>query len=235
MKGTLLNTATVAVGSTIGYTAGQFIPHQYGDVAITGLGLVVSLIGVKMFFQTRNAVVPIAAIVCGGLLGTLLGIAPGLETFAHFIKTTVGGGSHFTEGLITTSVIFCVGPMTLLGCLQDALEGKIELLTLKSTLDGISSVFFAASLGEGVLASAFVVLFVQGAITLTARPLKKFAQDEELVAESTAVGGALMLGIGLNVLNIKTIHSETYLPALVFAPLFSSAARTWIKKKQHRA
>ena len=92
-----------------------------------------------------------------------------------------------------------------------------------------------ARLGEGVLASAFVVLFVQGAITLTARPLKKFAQDEELVAESPAVGGALMLGIGLNVLNIKTIHSETYLPALVFAPLFSSAARTWIKKKQHRA
>jgi len=231
MRGTLLNTATVAVGSTLGYFAGHSIPADYKDVAITGLGLVVCLIGVRMFFQTKNAVVIIASIVLGGIVGAMFGIAPALAAFAEFVKNKVGGGSDFTEGLITTSVLFCVGPMTLLGCLQDALEGKIELLVLKSTMDGISSFFFAATLGKGVLASALVVLIVQGAITLGARSLRKFAQDEELVAEATAAGGALIVGIGLAVLDVKKIHTETYIPSLLFAPLLAAASRKWIKKR----
>jgi uncharacterized membrane protein YqgA involved in biofilm formation len=232
MKGTLLNTATVAVGSFVGYEAGRFIPPSYGEVAITGLGLVVSMIGVRMFFQSKNPVISIAAIAVGGVVGELIGIAPGLTHFAEFVRSQVGGGKSFNEGLIATSVIFCVGPMTLLGCLQDALEGNIELLALKSTLDGISSIFFAATLGAGVLASALVVLIVQGSITLAARPLRRFVQDEELIAEATAVGGALMLGIGLSVLDIKKIHTETYLPALVFAPLFCAVARRWTRKQK---
>jgi hypothetical protein len=122
--------------------------------------------------------------------------------------------------------------MTLLGCLQDGVEGKIELLSLKSTLDAISSFFFAAALGAGVLVSAAVVLVVQGCITLAAKPLQKIAKDEALIAETSAVGGALMLGIALGLLDVKKMRMETYLPALVLAPVFSWLAHRWGVRKR---
>ena len=225
IRGTLLNTATVAVGATAGCALGKGIPTEYQQVALSGLGLVVCLIGVKMFLESKNAIVVIAAIACGGILGTMMHIAPGLAAFAEQVRTQFGGEGTFTEGLITASVLFCVGPMTLLGCLQDGIEGKIELLAVKSTLDGISSFFLAAALGRGVIVTAAVVLVVQGSLTLAARPLHRVAKDPELIAEATAVGGALMLGIGFSVLKIAKLSMETYTPALVLAPSFVAAAR----------
>lgn len=225
IRGTLLNTVTVAVGAVAGCALGKGIPSEYQQVALSGLGLVVCLIGVKMFLESKNAIVVIAAMACGGILGTMMHIAPGLAAFAEHVRAQFGGGSTFNEGLITTSVLFCVGPMTLLGCLQDGIEGKIELLAIKSTLDGISSFFFAAALGQGVIVTAVVVLIVQGAITLAARPLHRFAKDEQFIAEATAVGGALMLGIGFGLLKIAKLSMETYLPALVLAPAFVATAR----------
>jgi uncharacterized protein len=109
--------------------------------------------------------------------------------------------------------------MTLLGCLQDGLEGKIELLAIKSTMDGIAAVFFAAALGPGVLVTAGVVLVVQSAITFLAKPLKPIAGDQELLSEITGSGGVMLMGIGLGLLNIKNLPVATYLPALVLAPL----------------
>ncbi len=229
IRGTLLNTATVAVGALSGMALGHGIPSDFQQVALSGLGLVVCLIGVKMFFQSKNAVIVIAAMSLGGILGAALHISPGLELFAETARQRFGGGGTFNEGLITASVLFCVGPMTLLGCLQDGIEGKIELLAVKSTLDGIAAFFLAATLGSGVLVTALVVLLVQGTLTLAARPLQSFAKDEKLVAEATAVGGALMLGIGLGLLNIGKLSMATYLPSLVLAPAFALVAQKFEK------
>jgi len=227
-----LNTATVAAGATLGLEVGNHVPQNYKEVAISGLALCAGLIGVRMFLQSKNAIVVVASVALGGVLGMALGIAGGVDSFAEWCRQRLGGGSTFNEGLITTSVLFCVGPMTLLGCLQDGVEGKIDLLAIKSTLDGIGAFFFAATLGAGVLVTAGIVLVFQGAITLAARSLQRLAKDEQLLAETSAVGGALMLGISINMLNLRSLRMETYLPALVLAPCFVWLARKLEARKE---
>jgi uncharacterized membrane protein YqgA involved in biofilm formation len=225
IRGTLLNTATVAIGAVAGMGIGHGLPTELQQVSLNGLGLVTCLLGVKMFFQSKNVVIVIAAMALGGIFGDLLHIAPGLESIAEQVRIRFGGGGTFNEGLITSSVLFCVGPMTLLGCLQDGIEGNIELLVIKSTLDGISAFFLAAALGIGVLVTALVVLVVQGTLTLGAKSLQRFAKDDVLISEASAVGGALMLGIGLGLLHLGKLSMATYLPSLFLAPLFAGMAR----------
>ncbi len=228
----MLNTATVATGAIVGGLAGNVIPPGYHSIALNGLGLVTSLIGVRMFFQSKNAVVVVAAIALGGILGAALGISHMFYVFSEWARQHLGGGGTFNQTLIGTSVLFCVGPMTLLGCLQDGIEGKFEILALKSTLDGIAAIFFAAVDSKGVLATALVVLVVQGTLTLAARRLQKFAKDEHLIAEATAAGGALILATGLGLLEIKKMPVETYLPALILAPVFAAIARRLSKAEE---
>ena len=219
MRGTLLNSTTVAVGALIGLSISRVlqIPDAYQTAVIGGFGLVTLGIGAKFFLQSKNLLIVAAAIALGGMLGLALGIDTGLDSFGEWLKAHLGGGGRFTEGLVTTSVLYCVGPMTLMGCVQDGLEGKSELLQVKSVMDGIGSIFFAAAMGSGVLVTACVVLIVQGTITLLARPLKKYAEDTDLIAEATATGGILMLGIGLHLLDIKDLRA---LPRTV-------VCRTW--------
>ena len=171
MRGTLLNTATVAVGACVGWALGARVPDAAMQVALSALGLVTVGIGVKMFLESKNVLVLAFALSVGGVIGLLIGVQTGLESFAEWARVSLGplASGRFTEAVVTTSILFCIGPMTLLGCLQDGLEGKIELLAIKSTLDGIGAVFFAAALGPGVLLTALIVLVFQGALTLAAR------------------------------------------------------------------
>lgn len=224
MRGTLLNTATVAGGGVLGMIVGKGLPGEYQTVAIAGLGLVVVGIGIKQFLSTKNVLVIAISLVVGGLIGQLLGIQHGIEVFSDWAKQTFanGGTSRFQEALITTFVLFCVGPMTLLGCMQDALEKKIDILAVKSTLDGIVSLFFAASLGADGIAMIVVagaLLIVQGILTLLARQLKPLAENAEMLMEISAVGGLMLLAIGLGLLEVKSIPTATYLPALAVTPL----------------
>jgi uncharacterized membrane protein YqgA involved in biofilm formation len=225
MRGTVLNTATVAAGASLGMLVGAHVPPSYQEVAMSGLGLCVAAIGVKMFLQSKNAVVVLAAIALGGVVGTALGISGGLENLSEWARQRLGGGSHFNEGFITCSVLFCVGPLTLLGCIQDGIEGNIELLTVKSALDGIAAFFFAAALGAGVLVSALFVLVFQGLITVLARQLKPIAKDEDIIAAATGTGGIMMMAIALSVLSVKKMPVADYIPALILGPLFAVAAR----------
>lgn len=218
MKGTLLNTATVTAGSLIGLAIGRFIPAEAQQVAMTGLGLVTVGIGIKMFLQSKNVLIVAASIALGGILGLLLHIQVGLDGLAEWVKASVGGGGKFSEGLVTACVLFCVGPMTILGCIQDGLEGKSELLALKSTMDGVASIFLAAINGIGVLFSAAFVLIVQGGITLAANPVAPLRNDEGLLAELEGTGGPIMIAIGLSLLELKRIPTANYLPALILAP-----------------
>lgn len=220
MRGTLLNTATVAGGSLVGLAIGRHIPEAHKQVALSGLGLVTIGIGIRMFLQSRNPLVGAVAVAAGGMIGLALGIHSGIDAFATWAKHSMSGDlSRFNEGLITSFVLFCVGPMTLLGCIQDALEKNIELLALKSTMDGIAAVFLAATFGAGVLVTAGLILIFQGALTLLARPLRPMTRQSHLMESINASGGPIMVGIGLGLLAIKDVHAANYLPALVLAPM----------------
>lgn len=234
MRGTLLNTATVAAGGIIGMIVGKNLPPDYQTVAITGLGLVTVGLGIKQFLGTKNLIVVAVSLVLGGLLGQLLQLQHGIDLFADWAKHTFAGDgtARFQETIITLSVLYCVGPMTLLGCMQDALEKKIDLLAIKSTLDGIVALFFAASLGKdavAVLIVAGVVLIIQSMITMLARQLKPLAENEEMMNETSATGGLMLVAIGLGLLELKKIPTATYVPALFITPLI-----IWIIQKRQR-
>lgn len=231
MKGTLLNTATVAVGASIGLLAGKLIPGDFKDVALQGIGLVTCGMGIKMFLKSQNALVPTIAVAIGGVLGLALGIHSGIENFSEWARQYLGGqAGSFNEGLITTFVLFCIGPLTLLGCIKDGLEGDIELLSLKATLDGIGAVFFAAAFGAGVLVTAALLLLFQGAITLMAKPLRPLVKDTVLIDELSAAGGAILLGIGIGLIGLKDLHTANYLPALILAPCVAWLFRRFERK-----
>lgn len=229
-RGALLNTATVIVGSLIGLLLGTRLPVEYQNIALSGIGLVTVGIAMKMFFETKNVLIVAASVAIGGVLGKIIGIDAGLAAAAEWARSSLGGDMDrgFNDGLVTAGVLFCVGPMTLMGCIQDGLERRIDLLSLKSLLDGISSAFLAAmspSFGKGVLASAALVLVVQSSLTAIARPLQPVAKNPNILAEATAAGGAMMLAIGFGLLKvpvIKDIPKEVFLPSLVIAPLISA-------------
>ena len=155
----LLNTATVAGGACVGLALGKWIPQDFMSVALHGLGLVTVGMSIKMFFQAKNLLIVAIAIALGGLLGAAIGIHHGIEVLADWAKLQVGGStSLFSQGIVTSFVLFCIGPMTLLGCVQDAIEKKIDILALKSTMDGIAAIFFAAATGAGILVTALLLI-----------------------------------------------------------------------------
>jgi len=228
MRGTLLNTATVAAGSLAGLALGSHIPAAYEQVALQGIGLVVIGMGLKMFLESRKVLVVAASVALGGCLGMALRFQEGLDAFSRWAQGLVGAGhggsSSFSAGLVLASIVFCVGPLTVVGCIHDGLDGNIELLALKSTLDGIASFFFAAAFGLGVVFSAGVVLVLQGALTLASKPLAPVAKNRALLAELTGAGGVVLSAVGLKLLGILNMPVVDYLPALAFAPLLASWA-----------
>lgn len=224
-RGSILNFATVLLGGGLGWLAGQGMPDDVKQIATIGLGLVTIGMGMRLFLQAKSVLVVASAIAIGGILGELLGIDVGLSAGAEWAKQTLGGSGRFSEAIITTTVLFCVGPMTLLGCLRDGLARDMELLAIKSLLDGIAAFFFAAALGPGVLVTAFVVLIVQSTLTLLAGLLRPLADDETLLADLTGTGGPILLAIGLGLIGIASIPSENFLPALVLAPVIVALSR----------
>ncbi|MBS1706588.1 MAG: DUF554 domain-containing protein [Armatimonadetes bacterium] len=230
--GTLLNTGTVVLGSALGIALGQALPQSLQSAALVGIGLVNSALGVKMFLGVKNLLLVAFAIALGGVLGTAIGIQNALVTVGNRLQSVLNAHGPFTAGFVGASVLFCIGPMTLLGCIQDSVEGKSDLLRLKSLLDGIASIFLAATLGVGVMASAIVVLIFQGGLTLAAKPLQPLAQDEALLGDTTAVGGLLILAIGFSLTDIKLIPTANYLPAIFLAPLGELVLRKVLPKQK---
>ena len=225
MKGTLLNTATVVAGSLVGLGVGSLLPKSLQEFILGLLGLVTVAMGVGMFARSKDFIVVVASLAIGGALGFALGIAPRLDALGEGLKGLVGGGGSFTQGFVAATVLFCVGPITVLGSLEDGLTGSSDLLRLKATLDGIASVFLAGALGVGVLFSALSVLLIQGGIALSARRLAWLREDEGLLGELTGTGGPIILGIGLGLLAIKRLPLADALPALVLAPLLVLLSR----------
>ncbi len=162
----------------------------------------------------------LGAVLMGGLLGELLRIHDGLERFGALLQSalTKGGNPLFGEGFVTASLVFCVGPMAILGSIQDGMSGDYRLLAVKSVLDGFAAVAFSASLGWGVSLSALSILLYQGGITFFASTLSRLLTDP-MIAEMTATGGLIIVGISLKLLDLKDIRLANFLPALAIAPL----------------
>ena len=220
MTGTTINVGAILAGSFIGVSIGSRLPAKMRDTVLHGLGLLTMLVGFQMAMTTKNVLVVMGAMLVGGITGELLRINDGLDRLGAFLQSVLAGGESrtFGEGFITASLIFCVGPMAILGSIQDGLSGDYRLLVIKSTLDGFAAVAFAASLGWGVALSAVSILIYQGAITLFATVISNMLTDP-MVVEMTATGGLIIVGIGIKLLNLRDIRLANFLPALAIAPL----------------
>jgi len=215
MKGTLVNTGTVMLGSLIGLAVGARLPEKVKQIVMNSLGLCTLLIGFKMAFKGEQILLIIGSLVLGGIIGELLDIEGWLERLGEKIKKRVKSESgNFVVGFVTASLVFCVGPMTVVGSIEDGIRGDASILYAKSVLDGFASIAFASGLGVGVLFSAVTVLVYQGLLTLLGQKLS-FLLDQHVLNELTATGGLMIVGIGLLLLDIKKVRVGNFLPALV--------------------
>jgi uncharacterized protein len=220
MLGTAINTGTVIVGSFIGVSIGNRLPEKTRITVLHGLGIITTVIGLQMALQTKNILVVLGAILFGAIVGELLKISDALDWLGNSLQSLLSRGTAntFSEGFVTASLVFCVGPMAILGSIQDGLVGDYQLLAIKSTLDGFAAIAFAASLGWGVACSAASVLLFQGGITLFAGVLEEVL-TEPMILEMTSTGGIIIVGIGFKLLNLQEIRLASFLPALLIAPL----------------
>ena len=229
MVGTLINAATVLVGSLLGSFLGGRLPEKMRQTVIGGLGLVTAVVGMQMSLGTRNILLVMGSVLVGGILGEWWQIEARLEAVGHWLEERVGdrlGGSEersVTRAFVAASLVFCVGPMTIVGSIQDGLTGDYRLLAVKSVLDGFAALAFSASMGPGVLLSILTIVVLQGGISLAAMgvggALGEVTQQTPWVIEMTATGGLLMLGISLLLLELRRIRVANLLPAVLIAPL----------------
>jgi uncharacterized membrane protein YqgA involved in biofilm formation len=241
--GTAINVATIVAGTAAGLLVGGRLPERARATVLNGVGLVVVVLGVSQAIRSHNIVFPLVAIVIGGLIGEALGIEERLERLGDRIRRRVEpdvvvdleadsvalpaaegpearpepAPNTFVEGFVAASLLFCVGPLAILGSIQDGIEGDIQLLVVKSALDGLVSVVFAATLGWGVGFAALPVLVYQGLLTLGAGQADALLTDR-MIVEGTATGGIMVLGIALRVLDLKPVRVGSLLPALAVAP-----------------
>jgi hypothetical protein len=230
MTGTLLNIATVVLGSLLGLLFGARIPDRLKSTVVAGLGLFTAAIGAQMFFKTENSLIVLGALLIGALLGEWWRIEDGLQNLGRLLERRFtrtpdasapapAGGSRFMRGFLTASLLFCVGPMTILGSIQDGLTGDYNLLAVKSVLDGFASLALASTLGLGVMFSSIVILVYQGGISLLAAQLNALV-TAAMMNEMTATGGVMLIGVAISsLLEIKPIRVGNFLPALAIAPL----------------
>lgn len=234
LTGTLLNVVAVLIGTTIGLLVGSRMPARIVTTLTDGLGLFVVALGLSQILRVLlDSSVPIAhdlailaGLLVGAVVGELLRLQEGLDAVGDWFQRRFARGekpSRISEGFVTASLVFCVGPLTILGSIENGLTGSIELLAVKSLLDGVAAIAFAAALGAGVYLSAIVVLVVQGVIAAGAFLLGS-AVDPVYISAASAVGGLLLVGVGLRLLELRQVRVVNFLPALVFAPLFVYAA-----------
>ena len=230
LTGTLLNVITVLIGTVVGATLGGRMPSRIQGTLTDGLGLFTMLLGVAMGLRvlTDAAALPgdelavLAAVLLGAAIGEVLRLQDGLEALGAWFQRRLareGQPSRIAEAFITASLVFCVGPLTILGSIENGLTGDVRLLAVKSLLDGVASIAFAAALGWGVALSAITIFVVQGAIAGGAFLLRD-VMDERTIVVVTAAGGVILLGVAFRLLELRQVRVASFLPALLLAPVF---------------
>lgn len=239
--GTAVNVTTVLVGATLGVALGNRLPERVRDVVTDALGLTTLLIGGLSAWEVTSGqlssyvgdsapvLIVLGSLLVGGIAGSLLRLESRVEGLGGVLQRKLSGSSssadrtRFIEGFVVASLIFCTGPLTILGALNDGLGNGIDQLLLKSVLDGFAAIAFAASFGWGVAASALTVLVIQGGLTAVGVVLGDVLPDAHLAA-ITATGGLLLIGVALRLLRIREIPVADLLPALLVAPVLVAAA-----------
>ena len=220
MTGTLINVGAILIGTAIGSLAGSRLPSRMRRIVLYGIGLVVILLGFQMAVRTRNILVVLGAVLIGGIIGELLRIEDRLEQLGQFFQAKFSKDSEqsISEGFVTASLVFCVGPMAILGSISDGLSGDYSLLSVKAVMDGFASIAFGASMGWGVGLSAISILVYQGGLTLAAGFLPG-ALNDAMITEMTATGGLIIIGIGIKLLDLKDLPLANLVPAIAVAPI----------------
>ena len=243
--GTLLNMAAIVVGAALGVLVGNRLPERTRELIMQALGLVTLVVAAlniaDIFDETWIAevgsagplLIVLASVVVGGVIGSLLRLEERVEAFGGWVQRKVSrksgdeGRARFIEGFVDASLLFCIGPLAILGSVSDGLGRGIDQLALKSVIDGFASVAFAASLGWGVALSAVSVGIVQGVFTLLGVLVGQVLATSA-IASITATGGVILLGLSLRLLRVSRIAVADLLPALVIAPLLTLAVAAWV-------
>ncbi len=231
ISGTLLNSAAVVIGSVLGLLLGARLPDKIKQSVILVLGIFTALYATQLFLKTENAIIPLLSILGGVMLGEWLDIDTVLVNLTARLENKLipgkvqdtPGNGNFVRGFLSTSLIYCSGPMAILGAIQNGLSGEINTLAIKSVLDGFASLAFASSLGVGVAFSSLPILVYQGLISLFASQVQSLL-TASMINELTAVGGIILACISISsFLEIKPIRTANLLPALILGPLI-----TWL-------
>jgi uncharacterized protein len=246
VTGTIINVLAILVGGALGLLFGARLPARVRQTVIAGLGLFTAALGISMFLQTQNSLIVLGSLLVGGLLGEWWRLEDGLRNLGGFLERKVGArlpgssangdaqlaqakSERFIRGFLTASLVFSIGPMAILGSIQDGLTGDFSTLAIKSMLDAFGAMAFASTLGVGVLFSSLVLLVYQGGISLLAAQANAIITPA-MMTEMTATGGVLLVGIAISgLLEIKPIRMGSFLPALFVAPLIV-AALAWLAK-----
>lgn len=221
--GTFINMITVVIGSLIGLSLQQVFPENIQSIIFQAVGLASLLIGIQMSLRVPDGylLVLVFSMILGGVIGELIHLDLWLRNMGDSLKAYVAiEDSRFTEGLVTAFLLFCIGSMTIVGALDEGLQGKRELLMIKSTLDGITSIAFASTYGIGVMFSIIPMLILQGGITVLAKQMERFF-TKVIIAQISASGGLLIIAIGIRLLGLGEINIENLLPSLVVIALLS--------------
>lgn len=227
MLGTIINSLAIIAGSIIGLLVKGGIPERVSDTIMKGLGLCVIYIGITGALKGENTIIIIICMAIGALIGELLDIDKRLNSLGEFIeckinaKKSLNGNVSIAQGFVSSSLLFCVGAMAIVGSLESGLQGNYNTLFTKSILDGVSSIIFTATLGIGVVFSAIAVFLYQGAITICASLLSGVL-SETVIISMTAVGSLLILGLGFNMLGVAKIKVANLLPT-IFLPIIFGA------------
>ena len=216
-----MNVVAVILGSCAGLVLHAHLPKRIMDTAFFGVGLFTIVLGVSMALRTNNFLIMILSVVVGSIVGELIDIDKGIMRFGEWLKKRFSArNERFSEGFITAFLLYCMGSMTILGAFEEGIEGTATLLVAKSLLDGFSSIVLAATMGIGVLFSFLPLLVYQGGLTVGASVLEPVL-SEGMIAELSAVGGILLLGLGVTMLDIKKIRVVNMLPSLFIAVVLS--------------
>lgn len=219
--GTIINSGAVIVGSFIGFLAGKELPERIRSIVFQAIGIATLIIGFKMSIETQNILILIFSLLAGGIVGEILSLERGLGNLTNKFKIKSGPeAENFTEGFLTAFLIFCMGSMTIVGSLDEGLRGDHSVLFTKSILDGFTSIALASTYGIGVMFSVIPLFLYQGSITLLAVYTKDFFTPV-IVSQLTAVGGTMIIGIGINLLRLAKIRVINLLPSLFFAVGFT--------------
>lgn len=221
MTGTLINTVAVVAGTLAGLALKERMPEKTSRTVIQGIGIFTIFMGISMAMETRSVLVALFSVVLGSVVGSILDIERRLDEIAAHLETRLArNGLGLARGFVAASLLFCVGPMAVLGSIEDGLSGNYRILVTKSMMDGFCSIAFGATFGVGVALSAASILVYQGGLTVAASAVKGLLTDAT-VREMSATGGLLVAGIGIDMLELRKIHVGNMLPAIAVAAVLA--------------